>query len=586
MTKLVRFLSNLAKLFFSQVMLQNCHLMQSWVPKLERLLEVVQENAHQDFRCFISAEPPPIASWKNMPESLMQSCVKVANEAPSDIKSNITRGWANFSHDRIEGCTKKTEFKACLFSLCWFHSIVLGRRRFGQQGWSRKYSFNTGDLTICANVLQAYLEANPTVPWDDLRYIFGEIMYGGHITDAWDRRTCNAYLLVLINDQLFNGLELGPGFKSPNPTQLDYEGYLTYVDEKLPQDAPTMFGLHPNAEIGYLTNWTASIFETILSLGGGGGSSGGGSGTSAVKENMDYFLKTLPEPFSMITIMELAQPLLTQESGPFVVVALQECQRMNGLINEIRRSLIELDKGLKGQLNMSQPMEDLIKAISINQWPGRNPFSQCRWESKAWPSMKNLISQFADMMLRIAQLTTWSTDLVTPFSVWLPGLFNPTSYLTAVMQVTARRTGMPLDQMTTETHVTTFMKPEQVDYYPVDGAFVHGFYIEGARWLTGDEAGEPEQVTGTPVAGHLTDGRLKELLPAMPVIYVKAVAVQPSWEPSAVGYLRRVPDIYECPVYITSFRGNTYVFLATLKSVDPCTKWVLTGTAILMQTDY
>lgn len=44
--------------------------------------------------------------------------------------------------------------QACLFSLCWFHSIVLGRKRFGQQGWSRAYSFNTGDLTICANVLQ------------------------------------------------------------------------------------------------------------------------------------------------------------------------------------------------------------------------------------------------------------------------------------------------------------------------------------------------------------------------------------------------------------------------------------------------
>jgi len=59
------------------VMLQNCHLMQSWVPKLERLLEIVSENAHANFRCFISAEPPPIASMKNMPESLMQSSIKV-----------------------------------------------------------------------------------------------------------------------------------------------------------------------------------------------------------------------------------------------------------------------------------------------------------------------------------------------------------------------------------------------------------------------------------------------------------------------------------------------------------------------------
>jgi dynein heavy chain len=200
--------------------------------------------------------------------------------------------------------------------------------------------------------------------------------------------------------------------------------------------------------------------------------------------------------------------------------------------------------------------------------------------------MKNLISEFGDMLLRVQQLVTWSTDLITPYSVWISGLFNPTSYLTAVMQVTARRTGLPLDQMTTETYISTFVKSDAVDYYPTDGAFIHGLYIEGARWPIGEEAGEPELVTGTQVAGHLVDGRLKELLPALPVVYVKAVPVQPSWEPSAVGYLRRQSDIYECPVYITSFRGHTYVFLATLKSVDPTSKWVLTGTAILMQTDY
>lgn len=40
-----------------------------------------------------------------------------------------------------------------------------------------------------------------------------------------------------------------------------------------------------------------------------------------------------------------AKPLLTQKSGPFVVVALQECARMNALLSEIRRTLQELDKG-------------------------------------------------------------------------------------------------------------------------------------------------------------------------------------------------------------------------------------------------
>lgn len=33
-------------------------------------------------------------------------------------------------------------------------------------------------------------------------------------------------------------------------------------------------------------------------------------------------------------------------------------------------------------------------------------------------------------------------------------------------------------------------------------------------------------ITGTPCAGNLVDSRLKELLPPLPVIYVKAVPVQ------------------------------------------------------------
>ena len=81
------------------------------------------------------------------------------------------------------------------------------------------------------------------------------------------------------------------------------------------------------------------------------------------------------------------------------------------------------------------------------------------------------------------------------------------------------------------------------------------------------------------------ESKLKELMPSLPVVYIKAVTVQTTWEPSAVGYLRHLEDIYEAPVYVTTMRGPTYLFLATLKTVDPKSKWVLTGTAVMMQTD-
>ncbi|KAL8008331.1 putative AAA+ ATPase domain, dynein heavy chain region D6 P-loop domain, immunoglobulin-like protein [Plasmopara halstedii] len=581
------------------IILQNVHLMQSWLPTLERQLEEVAiEGAHDLFRCYISAEPPPLPDMLNIPESLLQSCIKVANEAPSDIQSNLRRAWANFDEEKIQACTKPEEFKSCLFALCWFHAIVLGRRRFGQQGWSRAYSFNTGDLTICANILHSYLDNNASVPWDDLRYLFGEIMYGGHITDAWDRRTNNTYLAVLINPELLNGMELGPGFKSPSPHEFSFADFANYIEKDMVPEAPPLFGLHPNAEIGYLTTTCETLCYTIVTVGGGtgGGEEGGGDKTAALRAFIDDLGSRCPESFNMLDVIEAATPQLTKEHGPFVVVALQECSRMNVLLQEIRLSLGDLKKGLNGQLNMSQAMEDLATAMSLNEVPGRNPFSQCKWEKKAWPSTKSLSGWFADMVKRHEQLSMWTGDttgggencFVTPYSIWLPGLFNPTAYTTACLQVTSRKRFMPLNRMTVETHVTTIQDPSAVSCYPDDGVFVHGLILEGARWSTLEEINDRYSVGTTPpteCGGSLLDSRPKELLWNMPVMYVKAVTTSPTWEPSSVGYLRHDPNIYECPVYLTRFRGHTYIFLATLPTDCGSAKWVLRGVALIFQDD-
>ena len=179
------------------------------------------------------------------------------------------------------------------------------------------------------------------------------------------------------------------------------------------------------------------------------------------------------------------------------------------------------------------------------------------------------------------------------------------------LQVTARSTGLPLDNMAVETNVTTMMNAEEATAYPEDGMFVHGLFMEGARWATGDDVSEPPTMVGhTPCAGHITDSRLKQLLPPMPVLYLKAVPVQPTWIPTsgvfdddarggektvrashssfcphAVGFLRQDPSIYDCPVYTTTFRGHTYTFLATLQTAEPVHKWTLAGVALVMQED-
>jgi dynein heavy chain len=409
--------------------------MQTWLPTLDEKLETLSPN--KNFRVFISAEPPPLSYLKNIPESLLQSCITIANEPPSDLRSNLGRAWSVFNQGRIDGCVKPDAFKACLFGLCFFHSIMLGRRRFGSQGWSRAYGFNVGDLRICADVLESNLNRNmSTVPFQDLRYIFGEIMYGGHITDFFDRRTNNTYLQVIFNDKLLNRGELAPKLLSPDQTQWEYHNYSHFISKTLPPEAPGIYGLHPNAEIGFLTNKAENLFETILRLEiGSAASDSPGGNLSHLKEVLEDLLNRCPTPFDLVVLADRFKERVSELDLPYGVVVIQECTRVNTLLAEIKNSLEELQKGLNGQLNMSQGMEDMALCLNVNQVPGRNPFHACSWERFAWASRKSLSFWYADLILRKEQLERWTESLVLPYSVWLPGLLNPTALLTAIMQV-------------------------------------------------------------------------------------------------------------------------------------------------------
>ena len=45
----------------------------------------------------------------------------------------------------------------------------------------------------------------------------------------------------------------------------------------------------------------------------------------------------------------------------------QECERMNTLMNEMKRSMKELDLGLKGELTITSDMEDLSNSLFFDQ---------------------------------------------------------------------------------------------------------------------------------------------------------------------------------------------------------------------------
>uniref|UniRef100_A0A4X2K4X9 AAA+ ATPase domain-containing protein n=1 Tax=Vombatus ursinus TaxID=29139 RepID=A0A4X2K4X9_VOMUR len=449
--------------------------------------------------------------------------------------------------DTLESCSKDQEFKSILFSLCYFHACVAGRLKFGPQGWNRSYPFNPGDLNICANILYNYLEANATVPWEDLRYLFGEIMYGGHITDDWDRKLCRGYLEEFMNPSMFEGeLLLAPGF--PAPLTLDYTGYHQYVEEALPPESPVLYGLHPNAEIGFLTVTSNALFRVLLEMQPRNlliSEELVQSTEEKVKTILDDILEKLPEEFDMAEITHK-----TPLRSPYVFVCFQECERMNLLLREIRGSLQQLDLGLKGELMLSPDMEAQQTALNYDTVPDT-------WLRLAYPSTFGLAQWFSDLLLRCRELDTWTQDLVMPAVVWLSGFFNPQSFLTAVMQSMARKNEWPLDKMCLTVDVTKKTK-EDYGHPPREGAYIHGLFMEGARWDV--------------QAGTVVEARLKELTSLMPVIFVKAIPAD----------RQETKQTYECPVYRTQTRGPTYVWTFRLKSKEKTAKWVLAGVALLL----
>jgi len=202
-------------------------------------------------------------------------------------------------------------------------------------------------------------------------------------------------------------------------------------------------------------------------------------------------------------------------------------------------------------LTITPDMEDLGNALFLDQVPPQ-------WAKRAYPSTFGLGSWYADLLLRSRELETWTLDFFLPPAVWLGGFFNPQSFLTAIMQSTARKQELPLDKMCLQCEVTKKTREEYVTA-PREGACVHGLFMEGARWDIN--------------TGSMAESKLKDLYPPMPVIYLKAITQDKADS----------RNMYECPVYKTRMRGPTYVWTFNLRTRDKPTKWVLGGVALLLQ---
>ena len=283
------------------VVLQNIELAAGWLPMLERRLDSLAEGTHSRFRVFLTAMPDG-----TVPAALLHNALKLTNEPPSGLKANMLRALHMFAdqYDDWDAHARAPELKAVIFALCFFHSVVCERRAFGPIGWNRRYPFSLSDLSVCATVAGSYLESaharsgSNVVPWEDLRHLFGEIIYGGHISDEWDRRLCATYLAIYLRDEMLDGANLAPPRFDAPQASLSHRALVEYVEDRLDVETPVAFGLHANSEVLVQTARTAELFDAIAELLPRAASAGSAMTVQEkAKRDLDDVLERLPPSF-------------------------------------------------------------------------------------------------------------------------------------------------------------------------------------------------------------------------------------------------------------------------------------------------
>jgi len=547
------------------VVLQNCHLFVSWMPKLEKIVEEMNpETVNKDFRLWLTSAPSTA-----FPVSILQNGVKMINEPPKGLRNNIMGSYLNdpiSDQEFFNSCNQPRAFKKLLWGLCSFHAIIQDRRNFGPVGWNVAYEFNDTDLRICTRQLNIFLNTYDFIPYKALKYLAGQCNYGGRVTDDNDRRCLSTILEDFYHPDIMND---GHTFDDPQyivPEDGDYESYPAYAKTLPIVQTPMVFGMDDNADISKDNKEVFELFDSILLTQAQDGGGGGGASKEAIVDEMAAdILERLPPDFNVEEVM-LKYPTMYEESMNTVLA--QEMIRYNRLTEIMRPSLINVRKALKGLVIMSDDLNEVCTAFFDGKVPEL-------WLGKSFPSLKPLAGYVSDTMLRLKFFQTWYEN-GPPVVFWFSGFYFPPAFLTGALQNFARVNKLAIDTVDFDFDFYNDKPAEKPDA----GVYVDGLFAEAFRW------NRETMMMDTQMP--------KQLLSLMPVIHCKTmltVDIKEKWGPDVI---ETGNPHYRCPVYKTSKRmgvlattGHSTNFVLPIRLPTDKSQpfWLKRGAAMLCATN-
>ncbi|RXN22871.1 dynein heavy chain axonemal-like protein [Labeo rohita] len=397
-------------------LLQNCHL---GLHFMDELMDTITEtdSVHDTFRLWMTTEV-----HRHFPITLLQMSIKFTNEPPQGLKAGLKRTYGGISQDLLD-VSNMVQWRPMLYGVAFLHSTVQERRKYGPLGWNIPYEFNQADFNATTQFVQNHLDdldIKKGVSWNTVRYMIGEIQYGGRVTDDYDKRLLNTFAKVWFNENMFNpDFNFYKGYSIPRCSSVDQ--YLQYVQGLPTYDTPEVFGLHPNADITYQSKLAKDVLDTILSIQPKDSSSGGGETREAIVGRLaDDMLEKLPPDFVPSEVRERLRSMGSLQ--PMNIFLRQEIDRMQRVIVLVRNTLSDLKLAIDGTIIMSENLRDALDCMYDARIPAR-------WKK----------------------------------------------------EITRANKGWALDRMVLCNEVTKWMK-DDVSQPPAEGVYVYGLYLEGAGW--------------------------------------------------------------------------------------------------------
>lgn len=138
-------------------------------------------------------------------------------------------------------CSPALKFSPQLLSISLLPLTILQeRRKFGPLGWNIPYEFNQADLAASVQFVQNHLndvDNKHGVNWSCVRYMLGEVQYGGRVTDDLDKALLNTYARVWFGEHMFSEkFCFYKGYVIPKGDTV--EDYFQYIEQLPVIDTP------------------------------------------------------------------------------------------------------------------------------------------------------------------------------------------------------------------------------------------------------------------------------------------------------------------------------------------------------------